>query len=97
MNRILVLGAGRSVSSLITYLLDNAEAHDWHITVADYALQLAEEKTKNSSRASAKAFNIREEKECEALVAEADVVLSMLPASFHPKVAEACYWVVHQV
>ncbi len=90
MNRILVLGAGRSASSLITYLLDNAEEHDWHVTVADYALQLAEEKTKGSARAEAKAFNINEERECEALVAEADVVLSMLPASFHPKVAEAC-------
>ena len=44
MDKILVLGAGRSATSLITYLLENAVAHQWEIIVADYALQLAEEK-----------------------------------------------------
>ncbi len=90
MNRILILGAGRSATSLINYLLSAAEENDWHVTVGDYALQLAEEKVKNSKRGSAIAFNVREEQERVKVISEADVVISMLPASFHPIVAETC-------
>lgn len=90
MDNILILGAGRSSTSLINYLLDNAETYDWQLTIADYALQLAEEKTKGHPRAKAVAFNINKEEECHALVAKNEVVISMLPARFHPIVAEAC-------
>ena len=90
MDSILILGAGRSSTSLINYLLENAESHDWQLTIADYALQLAEEKIKGNSRAKAVAFNINKEEECHQLVSKNDVVISMLPARFHPIVAEAC-------
>ncbi|MFT6053997.1 MAG: saccharopine dehydrogenase (NADP+, L-glutamate forming) [Roseivirga sp.] len=90
MNRILILGAGRSATSLINYLLSAAQENDWHVTVADYALQLAQEKVKDSANATAKAVNIREESERIQLVGDADVVISMLPASFHPLIAETC-------
>jgi saccharopine dehydrogenase-like NADP-dependent oxidoreductase len=90
MNRILILGAGRSATSLINYLLAAAEENDWHVTVADYALQLAEEKVMKHSRATAKAINIREESDRNLIIGDAEVVISMLPASFHPLVAETC-------
>ena len=35
MRTILILGAGRSASSLIQYLIRNAAQQDWRITVAD--------------------------------------------------------------
>lgn len=90
MEKILVLGAGRSSNSLISYLLDHAEERNWHITVADYALQLAEEKIKNNERGSAVALDITNDTERQALVAEHSMVVSMLPAKFHPVVAEDC-------
>ena len=90
MNRILVLGAGRSATSLITYLLKASEANDWKVTVADYALQLAQEKIGDHANAEAVAFNINNESERDALVSDHDVVISMLPARFHVAVAEAC-------
>lgn len=90
MNRILILGAGRSASSLISYLLENAQSNDWKIIVADYALQLAEEKVKGHANGTAMAMNINQEDERNRAVTEADVVISMLPARFHPLVAEAC-------
>jgi saccharopine dehydrogenase-like NADP-dependent oxidoreductase len=90
MASILILGAGRSSTSLITYLLKAAEANDWELTIADYALQLAAEKTSGNARAKAIAFNINKEEEADALIAQHDLVISMLPARFHPIVAESC-------
>lgn len=90
MNRILILGAGRSATSLIKYLLAASESNDWKVIVADYALQLAQEKVGNHPNGKAIAFNINKEEERDAVVQEADVVISMLPARFHPSVAEAC-------
>ncbi|MFY0594314.1 saccharopine dehydrogenase family protein [Roseivirga sp.] len=90
MNNILVLGAGRSATSLISYLLETAATKGWTVSVADYALQLAEEKVNNHPNGKAIAFNINKDDEKEALIAQNDVVISMLPARFHPTVAETC-------
>ncbi len=90
MEKILVLGAGRSATSLIAYLLNQANSFGWQITVADYALQLAEDKVKGNPNGKAIAFDINNEQQRETVIAEADVVISMLPARFHVAVAEAC-------
>ena len=39
MKQVLVIGAGRSATSLINYLLEKAEIYNWHITVADASLE----------------------------------------------------------
>lgn len=90
MDRILILGAGRSATSLIKYLLEASVSNNWQVIVADYALQLAEEKVGNHPKGRAIAFNINKEDERDAVIQETDVVISMLPARFHPTVAEAC-------
>ncbi len=90
MDHILVLGAGRSATSLISYLLKEANLKNWRVTVADYALQLAQEKVEGHANGKAVAFNINQEDERDELVGSSDVVISMLPASFHPIVAETC-------
>lgn len=90
MEKILVLGAGRSATSLITYLLENAITYGWQVTVADYALQIAEEKINGHPKAKAIAFDINERPACAELIDEHEVVISMLPATFHPVVAEIC-------
>ncbi len=90
MDRILILGAGRSATSLIKYLLEASKSNNWTVIVADYALQLAQEKVGDHPNGKAIAFNINKEEERDAVVQEADVVISMLPARFHPSVAEAC-------
>lgn len=90
MDRILILGAGRSATSLIKYLLEASKSNDWTVIVADYALQLAQEKVGNHPNGKAIAFNINKEEERDEVVRDADVVISMLPARFHPSVAEAC-------
>ena len=44
MRNILVIGAGRSSSSLITYLLNKSTSENLHITVADVSIDFAKDK-----------------------------------------------------
>lgn len=90
MKKILVLGAGRSSSSLISYLIKNAAANDWHVTVGDFALAAAQQRIGASPNAKAIAFNIENSDASRSSIQDADVVISLIPASFHPQVAKIC-------
>ncbi|MCC2545074.1 saccharopine dehydrogenase NADP-binding domain-containing protein [Hymenobacter sp. BT175] len=91
MARILLLGAGRSASSLIQYLLRYAPVENWQLTVGDVnPAHLAPVLAAHSEFARAVPFSIEEEDRLEELVAAADVVISMLPALLHLTVAHAC-------
>ncbi|HBB91216.1 MAG: saccharopine dehydrogenase [Bacteroidetes bacterium GWF2_49_14] len=90
MKKILVLGAGLSTSSLIGYLLRHAEKEDWQVTVGDVNLENARQKTGANPRGTAIPFDIFNEQQKNQSVRDADLVISMLPARFHPMVAEAC-------
>ncbi|MCD6068487.1 MAG: saccharopine dehydrogenase [Bacteroidetes bacterium] len=90
MKNILVIGAGRSTVYLIDYLLNNAAAHQWNITVADMDLQLAKSKTGAHPNAKAISFDINNAAQREAEIKNADLVISMLPAFMHGEVAKDC-------
>ena len=47
MRKILIIGAGRSASSLIKYLIDKSEAEKLLLTIADLSEDLAQKKTGN--------------------------------------------------
>ena len=53
MKNILVIGAGRSATDLIHYLLERAEENDWHITVGDFDEALAQQKVGDHPRGQA--------------------------------------------
>lgn len=91
MNRILILGAGRSSGVLIAYLLKAAEENKWLVTVGDITLDAAQERVQNAKAGRAIVFDIQHEKSAEASISEADVVVSLLPAYLHPIVAKLCY------
>jgi len=89
--RLLLLGAGRSASVLIQYLLRHAPAERWFLTVADAApAHLAPVLAAHLQYARAVPFEAQDAARLDQLVAEADVVISMLPATLHPTVAAAC-------
>ncbi|SDX46518.1 saccharopine dehydrogenase family protein [Hymenobacter psychrophilus] len=91
MSRILLLGAGRSASSLIQYLLRYAPLEGWQLTVADVQpAHLAPVLAAHAAYARAVPFDVHNESRLDELVAEAEVVVSMLPALFHAPVARAC-------
>ena len=89
--RLLLLGAGRSAASLIQYLLHHAPSEGWFLTVADAnPTHLAPVLAAHSGYARAVPFDAADDDALNARVAEADIVVSMLPASLHPMVARAC-------
>jgi saccharopine dehydrogenase-like NADP-dependent oxidoreductase len=90
MRKILIIGAGRSASSLIRYLLNKSEVEQLHITIADLSLELAEKKTQSHPNASALALDIFNSEQRQAEIQKADIVISMLPAHLHIEVAKDC-------
>ena len=90
MNKILVLGAGRSSSSLISYLLDQAKINHWEIVVGDVSEQAAKERVANSTNGKAIRFDITDMQSSKNAIASADVVVSLIPAHLHPLVAKIC-------
>ena len=90
MRNILIIGAGRSASSLIQYLLNKSNQEQLHLTIADIALELAQRKTNNHPNATAIAIDISNENQRKAAIEKADIVISMLPAHLHIEVAKDC-------
>lgn len=90
MRHILIIGAGRSASSLIQYLLNKSEEENLHLTIGDLSLELAQRKTKNHKNATAIAFDIFNEAQRKEEIQKADIVISMLPAHMHIEVAKDC-------
>ncbi|WP_295337367.1 saccharopine dehydrogenase family protein [Flavobacterium sp.] len=90
MRQILIIGAGRSASSLIQYLLNKSNEENLHLTIGDLSLELAQRKTNNHSNATAIALDINNEAQRQAEIQKADIVISMLPAHMHIEVAKDC-------
>lgn len=90
MRNILIIGAGRSASSLIQYLLNKSEEQNLHLTIGDLSIELALRKTKNHKNATAIALDIFNEKQRKAEIEKSDIVISMLPAHLHIEVAKDC-------
>jgi len=90
MKKILILGAGLSSSSLIKYLLDHSDEHNWKIRVGDMSIDVAKKKIDNHQNGEAIEFNVFNEQQRIEEIQNTDVVISMLPARFHHLVAERC-------
>lgn len=90
MKRILVLGAGRSSASLIKYLLENARACDWSVTVGDFSLDNAIKKVGSAYQGKAILFDINDQETSRNNIANADIVISLLPPDLHALVALRC-------
>ncbi len=90
MRNILIIGAGRSASSLIKYLLDKSDSENLHLTIGDLSLELALNKTNNHKNATAIALDIFDENQRKIEIQKADIIISMLPAHLHIEVAKDC-------
>ena len=90
MRTILIIGAGRSASSLIQYLLSKANAENLHLIIADKSLKLALLKTNNNANATALELDILNDAERKEAIKNATIVISMLPAHLHIEVAKDC-------
>jgi len=90
MKKVLVLGAGKSSPYLISYLLRQAEVHDWFVTVADMDMELAQSRLKGSARGAAIKFDVNDSDMRSSQIKKADVVVNMLAPRFQHLVALTC-------
>lgn len=90
MQTILILGAGFSSNSLIHYLADNSEKYDWQIFVVDQNFNQLKEKVKGLKRTTPLNLDALNKRLRRNQIKKADLVISMLPARFHPEVATDC-------
>jgi saccharopine dehydrogenase (NAD+, L-glutamate forming) len=88
MKKILILGAGLSSDALITYLEGQAPRHNWKIRVGDRDLSPVQKKI--TPPTSAVSINVFNSEQLDREIPDTDLVISMLPAKFHPVVAFAC-------
>ncbi len=90
MKNILIIGAGKSSSALIKYLLDTSEEENLFLTIGDISTENAHKLINNHQNATAIVLDVFDKKQREEQIQKADLVISMLPARFHLDVAKDC-------
>ena len=88
--KILIVGAGKSTSFLLDYLLEKSESENIKITIGDLDTSSISENIKSHPNCSVIALDIFKDNQRISAIQEADLVISMLPARFHIKIAEDC-------
>ncbi len=90
MREILVIGAGKSTSVLISYLLEKSEKENLFLTIGDLEKDQAIKLCNNHPRCKAIQLNVSDKSSRESAIKKADIVISMLPARFHIEAAKDC-------
>lgn len=84
MKKILILGAGLVAGPLVKYLLDQP---DFSVVVADVEVARALKLVAGHPRGQAELLDISDKAALAAAIGRADLVVSMVPYTFHPVVA----------
>ncbi|MEM7104120.1 MAG: saccharopine dehydrogenase C-terminal domain-containing protein [Bacteroidota bacterium] len=90
MKNILVIGAGRSSTALIKYLLNEAARRGWFVTVADNDPELAEKKVSGHANGRGTWLDVMKPNDRREIIERNDIVVSLLPANLHLRVAKDC-------
>lgn len=85
--KVLILGAGLVARPLVRYLLDQP---NFKVEVASRTVSKAVKLIDNHPQGKAKELNLKDEESLKKEIAESDIVISMVPYAFHPKVAKYC-------
>lgn len=94
MKTILLFGAGKSATVLIDYLLENSIRENWQLLIVDSDIKTLTLKIGHSQNATPLSFDIMDAGERNKYIAEANIVISLLPPHLHIEVARDC--VVHK-
>jgi len=87
MKKVLILGAGLVARPLVRYLLEQAE---FEVEVASRTVSKAVRLINGHPNGEARELNLKNEEGLRDEISKADLVISMVPYSFHPKVAQYC-------
>jgi len=87
MKKILILGAGLVAKPLVRYLLDQP---DFEVEVASRTVSKAVKLIDNHPQGKASELNLKNEEGLKDEISKADLVISMVPYTFHTIVAKYC-------
>jgi saccharopine dehydrogenase-like NADP-dependent oxidoreductase len=87
MEKVLVLGAGMVSRPIVKYLLDHP---GYNVRMASRTVSKAEAIINSHKRGEAISLNVSDENQLETLVSESDVIVSLLPYTYHVTVAKLC-------
>ena len=90
MNTVLLIGAGKSATVLIDYLIAQAQKKIWKVIIADANRDQVLLKTNHSPFAEAVGLDVTDDEQRSKLVQKAHVVISMMPPALHFLVAKDC-------
>ncbi len=87
MKKILILGAGLVAKPLVRYLLDQP---DFEVEVASRTVSKAVKLIDNHPQGKSSELNLKNEEGLKDKISKADLIISMVPYTFHPIVAKYC-------
>jgi saccharopine dehydrogenase (NADP+, L-glutamate forming) len=87
MKKVLILGAGMVAKPIIDYLLDSG---NFHVMVATRTVSKAEKILKNRPNTESLTLLVDNDRELENAIKRADLVVSLLPYTYHVKTARYC-------
>jgi len=90
LRKILIVGAGKSTSYLIDYLLEKSEEEKLQVTIGDLTLKTIAPSVKNHPAVTLLKLDVVKQQARKNAITNADLVISMLPANLHGIVAKDC-------
>lgn len=90
MKRIVVFGAGKSATCLIDYLTEICIEKGWLLTIGDADPDALKKKLVKSPAVNSVQVNVENSQERNVLIAESDLVISLLPPALHILIARDC-------
>lgn len=90
MRNILIIGAGKSISYLLKYLVEKSATEQLQLTIADINLTHAKTLIKDCQNVSFLTLDIFDNEARSKAIQGASIVISMVPASFHTSIAKDC-------
>ena len=92
--KILVLGAGKSTSYLLDYFLEKSHSENLRLTIGDINPNAINSKISSHANCDVVALDIFNDEVRMKLIESSSIVVSMLPARLHIKVAKDC--IIHK-
>ncbi|MEI6409564.1 MAG: saccharopine dehydrogenase C-terminal domain-containing protein [Bacteroidota bacterium] len=90
MKNLLIIGAGRSATVLINYILEQARLYNFFVTVGDANIELAQNKINGHPNGRAIWLDASKPNDRRDIINRHDVVISLLPPQMHLEVAQDC-------
>jgi len=89
-SNLLVIGAGRSATIFINYILEQARENNFMVTVADADIEQAKRKVHDHPNGRPTWLDASKQADRKDLIQRHDVVVSLLPPQMHLDVAQDC-------